>query len=308
MSWWLTRAGVDHVVLERGAIAQSWRTRRWHSLRLLTPNWMTRLPGYGYDGDDPDGYQRAGEVVALLDAYGRAFGAPVRPHTTVVGVAAHGIGVPGGHRRRPVALPGRRRGDRDGGRVESARPRPRPARPPPTDHRAGLPRARAGRAGRGAGRGRLRVGRADRRRAAASRAAGDRRRRRPRPGAADLPRPRHLPLDATSWASSTSATTRSRTWSGPGGCRRCSWWARRSGARWIWPRCPRRALQLTGPLRRGGPRPRPVLRVAGQPDQGGRSQAGPAAGPHRRPRRRTRPAGPGRAARPAVRRHRYPRW
>jgi putative flavoprotein involved in K+ transport len=60
MSWWLTRAGVDHVVLERGATAQSWRARRWHSLRLLTPNWMSRLPGYGY--------VRAGEVVALLDA------------------------------------------------------------------------------------------------------------------------------------------------------------------------------------------------------------------------------------------------
>jgi putative flavoprotein involved in K+ transport len=87
MSWWLTRAGVDHVVLERGAVAESWRTRRWRSLRLLTPNWMTRLPGHGYDGADPAGYQRAGEVVDVLDAYARSFDAPVRPHTTVVGVA-----------------------------------------------------------------------------------------------------------------------------------------------------------------------------------------------------------------------------
>ena len=92
MSWWLTRAGVDHVVLERGVSAQSWRARRWDSLRLLTPNWMSRLPGYGYEGDDPDGYQRAGEVVALLEGYGRAFGAPVRPHTTVVGVGGTGSG------------------------------------------------------------------------------------------------------------------------------------------------------------------------------------------------------------------------
>ena len=92
MSWWLTRAGIDHVVLERGVVAQSWRTRRWHSLRLLTPNWMTRLPGHSYDGDDPDGYQRADEVVALLDAYARAFDAPVRPHTTVVGVAPDASG------------------------------------------------------------------------------------------------------------------------------------------------------------------------------------------------------------------------
>jgi putative flavoprotein involved in K+ transport len=92
MSWWLTRAGVDHVVLERGVSAQSWRARRWDSLRLLTPNWMSRLPGYGYEGDDPDGYQRAGEVVALLEGYGRAFGAPVRPHTTVVGVGGTASG------------------------------------------------------------------------------------------------------------------------------------------------------------------------------------------------------------------------
>lgn len=85
-SWWLTRDGVDHVVLERGTIAHSWRTRRWNSLRLLTPNWMSRLPGHGYDGDDRDGYQRAGEVVATLDAYAHSFAAPVRRHTTVVGV------------------------------------------------------------------------------------------------------------------------------------------------------------------------------------------------------------------------------
>ena len=92
MSWWLTSAGIDHVVLERGDVAQSWRTRRWHSLRLLTPNWMTRLPGHGYDGDEPDGYQRADDVVALLDAYGRAFGAPVRTHTTVIGVTRSASG------------------------------------------------------------------------------------------------------------------------------------------------------------------------------------------------------------------------
>jgi putative flavoprotein involved in K+ transport len=92
MSWWLTRAGVDHVVLERGAVAESWRTRRWRSLRLLTPNWMTRLPGHGYDGADPAGYQRAGEVVDVLDAYARSFDAPVRSQTTVVGVASTATG------------------------------------------------------------------------------------------------------------------------------------------------------------------------------------------------------------------------
>ncbi len=49
----LTERAIDHVVLERGEVANSWRTERWDSLRLLTPNWMTRLPGLAYDGDDP---------------------------------------------------------------------------------------------------------------------------------------------------------------------------------------------------------------------------------------------------------------
>jgi putative flavoprotein involved in K+ transport len=95
-SWELTSRGVDHVLLERDAVAQSWRARRWDSLRLLTPAWMTRLPGLPGTGDgDGDRYQPAGEVVALLDAYARSVGAPVRACTTVVGVtrAASGFRV-----------------------------------------------------------------------------------------------------------------------------------------------------------------------------------------------------------------------
>jgi putative flavoprotein involved in K+ transport len=49
----LVDRSIDHVVLERGEVAHSWRTQRWDSLRLLTPNWMTRLPDYAYRGDDP---------------------------------------------------------------------------------------------------------------------------------------------------------------------------------------------------------------------------------------------------------------
>ena len=65
----LAAHSIDHVVLERGEVADSWRTQRWDSLRLLTPNWMTRLPGFAYRGDDPDGYLTAPEVVGLLDDY-----------------------------------------------------------------------------------------------------------------------------------------------------------------------------------------------------------------------------------------------
>lgn len=82
-SWELTQRGLDHVVLERGDIAQRWRTAGWDSLRLLTPNWMSRLPGWSYRGDDPDGFLPAGEVVRYLRDYGDSFGAPVLTDTTV---------------------------------------------------------------------------------------------------------------------------------------------------------------------------------------------------------------------------------
>ena len=83
MSRRLTERSIDHVVLERGEVANSWRTQRWPSLRLLTPNWQTRLPGHGYAGDDPDGFMPAAGVVATLTGYARLVAAPVRTATTV---------------------------------------------------------------------------------------------------------------------------------------------------------------------------------------------------------------------------------
>ena len=86
MSRCLSGRGIDHVVLERGEVANSWRTERWDSLRLLTPNWQSRLPGFGYAGDDPDGFRTMPEVIAFIDAYAHAIAAPVRTHTTVLAV------------------------------------------------------------------------------------------------------------------------------------------------------------------------------------------------------------------------------
>jgi putative flavoprotein involved in K+ transport len=88
MSRRLTERSIDHVVLERGEVANSWRTQRWPSLRLLTPNWQTRLPCYRYAGGDPDGYQPVAGVVATLSSYARLVGAPVRTATTVHSVRA----------------------------------------------------------------------------------------------------------------------------------------------------------------------------------------------------------------------------
>ena len=90
MSRCLTERSVDHVLLERGQVGNAWRTERWDSLRLLTPNWMTRLPGHRYTGSDPDGYLAAAEVVDLLDGY--AQGAPVRTGTAVESVRTVGRG------------------------------------------------------------------------------------------------------------------------------------------------------------------------------------------------------------------------
>jgi putative flavoprotein involved in K+ transport len=86
MSRCLSLRGISHVVLERGRIAERWRSERWDSLRLLTPNWHTRLPDWRYLGDDPDGYMTASEFVSFLEAYGKSFDAPVRTGVTVESV------------------------------------------------------------------------------------------------------------------------------------------------------------------------------------------------------------------------------
>jgi putative flavoprotein involved in K+ transport len=88
MSRCLSQSSIDHVVLERGEIANSWRHERWDSLRLLTPNWQSRLPGYCYSGADPHGYMTAPEVVEFIEAFARTIDAPVRTGTTVTSVSA----------------------------------------------------------------------------------------------------------------------------------------------------------------------------------------------------------------------------
>ncbi|MDX1382673.1 MAG: NAD(P)-binding domain-containing protein [Thermoanaerobaculia bacterium] len=87
MSACLTESSIDHVVLERGRVANSWRRERWDSLRLLTPNWQTRLPGRAYQGADPDGYMTAAEVADFVADYAGAIAAPVQTETTVTRVS-----------------------------------------------------------------------------------------------------------------------------------------------------------------------------------------------------------------------------
>lgn len=92
MSRCLAARGLDHVVLERGSVGQRWRTARWDSFRLLTPNWLSRLPGWVYAGPEPDGFMTAAEFADHLSGYARSFDAPVRPHTPVTRVERTPIG------------------------------------------------------------------------------------------------------------------------------------------------------------------------------------------------------------------------
>ena len=84
MSRCLTERGLDHVVLERGRIAERWRSERWDSLRLLTPTWMTRLPGGGYRGANPDGFMTMAETVGFLEDYACSITAPVEDSLEVL--------------------------------------------------------------------------------------------------------------------------------------------------------------------------------------------------------------------------------
>src|SRR5688572_27345063 len=82
----LTERSIEHVVLERGDVANSWRRERWDSLRLLTPNWQSRLPGFQYDGAHPDDYMSMGEVIEFISRFAQISQAPVRTHTEVTSV------------------------------------------------------------------------------------------------------------------------------------------------------------------------------------------------------------------------------
>lgn len=86
MSYHLNALSIDHVLLERGEIAHSWRAERWDSLRLLTPNWQSRLPGYSYKGADPDGYRDMPQTIDFLASYAQSIAAPVETNTEVYSV------------------------------------------------------------------------------------------------------------------------------------------------------------------------------------------------------------------------------
>jgi len=120
-SYHLTQRGREHVVLERGDVGETWRSQRWENFVLNTPNWAQQLPGFGYQGPEPDGFAPLIEVVTYLENYARSFGAPVRTRVGVTRVrrssgsfvvetsdgpvSAHNVVVASGAYQRPTRNP-----------------------------------------------------------------------------------------------------------------------------------------------------------------------------------------------------------
>ena len=92
VSWFLSRLGVGHVVLERSRVASSWRDRRWDSFCTVTPNWSIALPGAEYAGDDPDGFLSRDDLVRHFERWAESFDAPVRCGVEVRAVRRSGDG------------------------------------------------------------------------------------------------------------------------------------------------------------------------------------------------------------------------
>jgi pyridine nucleotide-disulfide oxidoreductase len=82
-SWFLTQASADHVVFDRGRLAETWRSRRWDSFCLVTPNWGVRLPGASYSGPEPDGFMARAQLVAFFESWAASFHPPLQENTTV---------------------------------------------------------------------------------------------------------------------------------------------------------------------------------------------------------------------------------
>jgi putative flavoprotein involved in K+ transport len=120
-SYFLTQRGIEHLVLERGLVGETWRSQRWDGFFLNTPNWSLQLPGGEYGGDEPDAFSSRDAMVSYVDGYARAIGAPVRegvtvsrlrPHdrgfeleTTAGPLAARSVVVATGAFRQPTASP-----------------------------------------------------------------------------------------------------------------------------------------------------------------------------------------------------------
>ena len=84
MSYCLKERGLDHIIFEKNQIANAWRSQRWDSFCLVTPNWQCQLPGYPYKGNEPEGFIKKDEIVAYIENYARSFDPPIREGVEVL--------------------------------------------------------------------------------------------------------------------------------------------------------------------------------------------------------------------------------
>lgn len=98
LSYFLKQRGIDHLVLEKRSPVHTWRTQRWDTFCLVTPNWQCKLPGWEYRGNDPHGFMKRDEIIAYLDGFVKHVDAPVRSGVTVQRVSCQsGVGRSGGY-------------------------------------------------------------------------------------------------------------------------------------------------------------------------------------------------------------------
>jgi putative flavoprotein involved in K+ transport len=90
VSYFLVQEGINHLIVDRGEIANSWKANRWDSFCLVTPNWTVNLPGHPYAGDDPDGFMQRDAFAQYLVSWAESFGAPVASGIDVSHITADG--------------------------------------------------------------------------------------------------------------------------------------------------------------------------------------------------------------------------
>ena len=93
VSYCLKQRGIEHIIFEKHTIGHEWRSRRWDTFCLVTPNWQCQLPGYPYPGNDPDGFMPKDEIVKYLEGYAASFHPPIKEGVTVAKVSQMETGV-----------------------------------------------------------------------------------------------------------------------------------------------------------------------------------------------------------------------
>jgi len=92
MSYLLKQRGIAHIILEKHRMAEAWRTQRWDTFCLVTPNWQCQLPGYPYTGPDPEGFMKKDEIIEYIESYARSFNPPLHEGVTVSRLRRHESG------------------------------------------------------------------------------------------------------------------------------------------------------------------------------------------------------------------------